>query len=126
MTVDFNGRIVSYDLSELDELSPAYAASIHKSQGSEYPVVVIPLALQHYLLLERNLLYSAVTWGKQFGEIIAVPRPSAWRCAIARRQNGLRGWRRDKELDRADRGYGRRHTLECVCLTPPLRLMKAN
>lgn len=71
IAVDFNGRIVSYDLSELDELSLAYTASIHKSVDSEYPVVVIPLALQHYLLLERNLLYTAVTRGKKLVAVIA-------------------------------------------------------
>lgn len=71
LTVDFDGRTVTYDLSELDEIALAYAASIHKSQGSEYPAVVIPLALQHYMLLERNLLYTAVTRGKKLVVVIA-------------------------------------------------------
>jgi exodeoxyribonuclease V alpha subunit len=71
LVVDFDGRTVTYDLSELDELALAYAASIHKSQGSEYPAVVIPLALQHYMLLERNLLYTAVTRGKKLVVVIA-------------------------------------------------------
>lgn len=68
--VDFDGRSVEYEFSDLDELSLAYATSIHKSQGSEYPAVVIPLAMQHYLLLERNLLYTAVTRGKKLVIII--------------------------------------------------------
>ena len=70
----FDGRRVKYDLSELDEMSLAYAASIHKSQGSEYPVVVIPLAMQHYMLLERNLLYTAVTRGSKLVVVIAEPK----------------------------------------------------
>ena len=69
--VDFDGREVGYGLNELDEISLAYAASIHKAQGSEFPVVVIPLALQHYLLLERNLLYTGVTRGKKLVVLIA-------------------------------------------------------
>jgi exodeoxyribonuclease V alpha subunit len=88
VAVDFDGRIVSYDLSELDELSLAYAASIHKSQGSEYPVVVIPLALQHYLLLERNLLYTAVTRGKQL--VVVIAEPKALRMAVRNRKAARR------------------------------------
>jgi exodeoxyribonuclease V alpha subunit len=70
LRVDFDGRSVEYEFSDLDELSLAYATSIHKSQGSEYPAVVIPLAMQHYMLLERNLLYTAVTRGKKLVIII--------------------------------------------------------
>jgi exodeoxyribonuclease V alpha subunit len=88
VAVDFDGRIVSYDLSELDELSLAYAASIHKSQGSEYPVVVIPLALQHYMLLERNLLYTAVTRGKQL--VVVIAEPKALRMAVRNRKAARR------------------------------------
>jgi exodeoxyribonuclease V alpha subunit len=61
VTVDFEGERVEYDLSQLDELVHAYAASIHKAQGSEFPAVVIPLLNQHYLMLQRNLLYTGVT-----------------------------------------------------------------
>jgi exodeoxyribonuclease V alpha subunit len=74
LTVDFDGRGVEYEFAELDELSLAYAASIHKSQGSEYPVVVIPLAMQHFTLLERNLLYTAVTRGRKLVVVIAEPQ----------------------------------------------------
>ncbi|MCL1123396.1 SF1B family DNA helicase RecD2 [Shewanella surugensis] len=63
--IEFDGREVLYAFNELDEVSLAYAISIHKSQGSEYPCVVIPMAMQHYMLLERNLLYTGVTRGKQ-------------------------------------------------------------
>lgn len=62
--VNFDGRLVTYEFQELDELIPAYAISVHKSQGSEYPVIVVPILTQHYLLLQRNLLYTAITRGK--------------------------------------------------------------
>jgi exodeoxyribonuclease V alpha subunit len=65
LTVRFEQRELTYDFGELDELSLAYAITIHKSQGSEFPAVVIPLATQHYLLLQRNLVYTGVTRGKQ-------------------------------------------------------------
>jgi exodeoxyribonuclease V alpha subunit len=63
--VSFDQRIIEYAFSELDELSLAYAISVHKSQGSEFPVVVMLLSTQHYLLLARNLLYTGVTRGKR-------------------------------------------------------------
>jgi exodeoxyribonuclease V alpha subunit len=56
IVIDFDGRSVTYDFGELDEVSPAYATTIHKAQGSEYPAVVIPLATQRYLMLRRNLV----------------------------------------------------------------------
>jgi exodeoxyribonuclease V alpha subunit len=65
MIVRFGKREVAYEFGELDELDLAYAITIHKSQGSEFPVVVIPLAMQQYLLLQRNLLYTGVTRGKR-------------------------------------------------------------
>jgi exodeoxyribonuclease V alpha subunit len=68
--IDYDGRPVEYDTGELDEVSLAYAITVHKSQGSEYPAVVIPLAMQHYMLLERNLLYTAVTRGKKLVVVI--------------------------------------------------------
>ncbi len=71
LAVLFDGRTVEYDAQELDELSLAYAISIHKSQGSEYPAVIVPLAVQHYLLLQRNLLYTAVTRGRKLVVLIA-------------------------------------------------------
>jgi exodeoxyribonuclease V alpha subunit len=77
MTLSFEGREVAYDLSELDEVSLAYTATVHKSQGSEYPAVVMPLATQHYPMLERNLLYTGVTRGKQLVVLIGQPRALA-------------------------------------------------
>lgn len=77
LIIVFEGREVEYDVSDLDELLPAYAVSIHKSQGSEYPAVVIPLAMQHFMMLERNLLYTGVTRGKKLVVIVGQPKALA-------------------------------------------------
>jgi len=65
VAVRFDERLVKYDFGELDEIALAYAITIHKSQGSEFPAVVIPLATQHYMLLQRNLVYTGITRGKR-------------------------------------------------------------
>jgi exodeoxyribonuclease V alpha subunit len=65
LQVDFDGRDVTYGFGELDELVLAYATPVHKSQGSEYPAVVIPLTTQHYPMLQQNLVYTGVTRGKR-------------------------------------------------------------
>jgi exodeoxyribonuclease V alpha subunit len=65
LVVDFEGRLVPYASSELDEIVLAYAISVHKSQGSEYPAVILPLTTQHYLLLQRNLIYTGITRAKR-------------------------------------------------------------
>ena len=96
VTVTFDGRAVEYDFGDLDELALAYAASIHKSQGSEYPVVVIPLAMQHYQLLERNLLYTAVTRGRKLVVIIAETK--ALRMAVKRQESQRRVTRLGERL----------------------------
>jgi exodeoxyribonuclease V alpha subunit len=77
LSIVFDDRTVEYEFGELDELSLAYATSIHKSQGSEYQAVVIPLAMQHYTLLQRNLIYTAVTRGKKLVIIIGQPKALA-------------------------------------------------
>ena len=83
VTVRFAPREVVYEFGELDELALAYAITIHKSQGSEFPAVVIPLAMQHYLLLQRNLIYTGVTRGKQL--VVLVGQKKA--LAVAVRNN---------------------------------------
>ena len=88
MIVDFEGRSVAYDFGDLDEISLAYVLSIHKSQGSEFPCVVIPLHTQHYLMLRRNLLYTAVTRGKQL--VILVGTKTALGIAVSREDTGRR------------------------------------
>lgn len=80
LTVRFDDRNVPYDFKDLDEIVPAYAISIHKSQGSEYPAVVIPLMMQHYMLLQRNLIYTGVTRGKRL--VILVGEKKALHIAI--------------------------------------------
>jgi exodeoxyribonuclease V alpha subunit len=65
MTISFDGRDVPYNYTDLDEIVLAYAVSVHKSQGSEYPAVVMPILTQHYVLLQRNLVYTAVTRGRR-------------------------------------------------------------
>ena len=70
VTITFDGREVVYEFSDLDEIVLAYAVSVHKSQGSEYPVVIIPIVTQHYILLQRNLIYTAVTRGKNLVVIV--------------------------------------------------------
>lgn len=74
LNVNFDERQVSYDWEELDEITAAYAISIHKSQGSEYPAVVIPVMAQHYVLLQRNLIYTGVTRGKRLVVLLGEPR----------------------------------------------------
>lgn len=86
VSIDFDGRRAAYEFNELDEVEPAYAISIHKSQGSEFPAVVIPLAMQHFLLLQRNLLYTGITRGKKL-VVVAGQRKA---LATAVRQNDIR------------------------------------
>jgi exodeoxyribonuclease V alpha subunit len=80
---------VTYGFGELDTLVPAYAATIHKSQGSEYPAVVIPVLTQHYAMLQRNLLYTGVTRGKRL--VVLVGQKKAIAIAV-RNVSGRRRW----------------------------------
>ena len=80
LSITFDERVVPYDFDELDEIAPAYAISIHKSQGSEYPAVVIPVMMQHYVLLQRNLIYTGVTRGKKL--VILVGESRALHMAV--------------------------------------------
>lgn len=83
--ITYDNRSIEYELSELDEVQLAYATSIHKSQGSEYPIVVIPLAMQHFTLLARNLIYTGVTRGKQM--VIVIAEKKALALAVKRTDN---------------------------------------
>jgi len=85
----FDGRSVTYAFGELDMLVPAYAATIHKSQGSEYPAVIIPVLTQHYPMLQRNLLYTGITRGKQL--VVLVGQKKAVAIAV-RNVSGRRRW----------------------------------
>jgi len=89
LTTSFDGRTVTYGFGELDTLVPAYAATIHKSQGSEYPAVVIPVMTQHYTMLQRNLLYTGVTRGKRL--VVLVGQKKAVAIAV-KNVSGRRRW----------------------------------
>jgi len=111
LTVSFEGRAVEYGFGELDELVLVYATTIHKAQGSEYPVVVIPLATQHYAMLARNLLYTGVTRGKRL--VVIVGQRKALAMAV-RNGGARRRWSKLREwlLPATDRrSAGRRTTL---------------
>jgi len=75
--ISFDGRDVPYNFTDLDEIVLAYAASVHKSQGSEYPAVIIPILTQHYVLLQRNLIYTAVTRGRKLVVIVGTKKALA-------------------------------------------------
>ena len=89
LIASFDGRAVTYGFGELDTLVPAYAATIHKSQGSEYPAVVIPVLTQHYAMLQRNLLYTGVTRGKRL--VVLVGQKKAVAIAV-KNVSGRRRW----------------------------------
>lgn len=94
LSVAFDGRQVRYGFGELDELQLAYAVTIHKSQGSEYPAVVIPVVTQHYAMLARNLLYTGVTRGRRL--VVLVGQLRALGIAV-RNQGGRRRWSKLRE-----------------------------
>ena len=102
IAVEFDGRSVKIGFGELDALVPAYAATIHKSQGSEYPAVVIPVMTQHYVMLQRNLIYTGVTRGKRL--VVLVGQRKAVAIAVKnasarRRWSKLHDWLSGKSAD---------------------------
>ena len=94
LITSFDGRAVTYGFGELDTLVPAYAATIHKSQGSEYPAVVIPVMTQHYAMLQRNLIYTGITRGKKL--VVIVGQAKAVAIAV-KNVSGRRRWTKLKE-----------------------------
>ncbi len=88
VVLEFDGRPVAYRFGELDEVALAYAISIHKSQGSEYPAVVIPIMMQHYMMLRRNLLYTGITRGKAL--VVLVGQKKAIGMAVRGKVEGRR------------------------------------
>jgi exodeoxyribonuclease V alpha subunit len=89
LVASFDGRSVTYGFGELDMLVPAYAATIHKSQGSEYSAVIIPVLTQHYAMLQRNLLYTGVTRAKRL--VVLVGQKKAVAIAV-RNVSGRQRW----------------------------------
>jgi len=102
LIIEYDGREVNYEFNELDEVQLAYATSIHKSQGSEYPAVVIPLAMQHFTLLERNLIYTGVTRGKKL--VIIIGQPKALAMAVKNKRATKRLTRLKERLELATKG----------------------
>ena len=94
LAATFDGRSVTYSFGELEALVPAYAATIHKSQGSEYPAVIIPVLTQHYAMLQRNLLYTGITRGKRL--VVLVGQKKAIAIAV-RNVSGRRRWSKLEE-----------------------------
>jgi exodeoxyribonuclease V alpha subunit len=95
LTARFDGRVVTYAFGELDTLVPAYAVTIHKSQGSEYPAVIIPMLTQHYTMLQRNLLYTGVTRGKKLVVVVGQKKAVAIavrNVSVRRRWSKLSEW----------------------------------
>ena len=89
IVASFDGRSVAYGFGELDMLVPAYATTIHKSQGSEYPAVIIPVLTHHYPMLQRNLLYTGVTRGKRLAVLVGQKKAVA---IAVRNVSGRRRW----------------------------------
>ncbi len=100
LKVAYEKRQVVYDDADLDELTLAYAISVHKSQGSEYPVVILPLVTQHYVMLQRNLLYTALTRAQKM--VIVIGSPKAVRIAVQtdppRWRQSLLAWRLNPDM----------------------------
>jgi exodeoxyribonuclease V alpha subunit len=94
IVTSFDGRSITYGFGELDMLVPAYAATIHKSQGSEYPAVIIPVLTQHYAMLQRNLLYTGVTRGKRLTVLVGQKKAVA---IAVRNVSGRRRWSKLEE-----------------------------
>ncbi len=78
LKVNFDGRIVEYDVTELDELTLAYATTIHKAQGSEYPIVVMPVLMNHFVMLQRNLIYTGITRAKKILVLVGTRKALAY------------------------------------------------
>ena len=93
LTVDFDGKKVEYDVTELDELTLAYATTIHKAQGSEYPIVVMPVLMTHFVMLQRNLIYTGITRAKKICVLIGAMKAVAYavrNMSVLKRNTSLR------------------------------------
>lgn len=102
LMVNFEGREIEYDVSELDELVHAYATTIHKAQGSEYPIVVMPVMMTHFVMLQRNLLYTGITRAKKILVLIGTKKALAYavRNVTVTKRNTLLKERLQEELDK--------------------------
>ena len=109
LKVDFDQHVMEYESSELDELVHAYATTIHKAQGSEYPIVVMPVLMNHYVMLQRNLIYTGITRAKKI--LVMVGTRKALACAVrnvtVNRRNTLLKERLQQSVDRIETREGR-------------------
>ena len=109
LKVNFDQHVVEYESSELDELVHAYATTIHKAQGSEYPIVVMPVLMNHYVMLQRNLIYTGITRAKKI--LVMVGTRKALACAVrnvtVHRRNTLLKERLQQSMDRIETREGR-------------------
>ena len=78
LSVIYDGKVVEYDVSELDEITLAYSITIHKSQGSEFPIVVMPVTMKHYVMLQRNLIYTGITRAKKICVLVGTTKALAY------------------------------------------------
>ena len=102
LTINYDGREVPYEFNELDELQLAYATTIHKSQGNEYPAVIIPMHTQHYVMLQRNLLYTGITRGKKLVALVGSRKALA--LAVQRQDTSRRNSLLRQRLQQQQRG----------------------
>ena len=101
LTIKFDNNNIVYDYTDMDQITLAYAITIHKSQGSEYPVVIIPLTMQSYMMLQRNLVYTGITRGKKL--VIIIGQKKALAIAI-KNNRGVMRYTRLRECLRATEG----------------------
>ena len=104
ITVNFDDADVDYDFSELDELQPSFAMTVHRAQGSEFPAVVVPVLTQHYPMLQRNLLYTAITRGRRL--VVVVGSRRALVMAVRNGRPGERNSMLRIRLSRTEKGSG--------------------
>ena len=107
ITVGFEEAGVDYDFSELDELQPSFAMTVHRAQGSEFPAVVVPVLTQHYPMLQRNLLYTAITRGRRLVVVVGSRRALAMAVRNDRpgERNSMLGIRLSGTETRSMRAY---------------------
>ena len=98
---EFDGRIVSYEVSELNELVLAYATTVHKSQGSEYPIVIMPIMMSHFVMLQRNLIYTGITRAKRIMILVGQKKALAYcihNLTVDQRNSRLRQRLQEKRM----------------------------
>ncbi len=115
LAVAFEGREIVYDISELDELVHAYASTIHKSQGSEYPIVVIPVMMNHYVMLQRNLIYTGITRAKKILVMVGTRKALAYaiRNVIVNKRKTMLAWRLQQLVNK---GRTESNTIDCMTM----------